>query len=137
MLKSLPVRNVRPIKEHDQLIKKTFDASSASPGWIQGKFTFEDQPLSVVVDELERQYDVTVKLAPGIEDTRYTGLFESGDLEKAVNLIPWPLHLKAEISGKTISYIPMILYESIIDQNFFDLNSTWYYKSLVWPGAGI
>ena len=88
---------------NDQLIKTTFDVPGAAPGWIQGKFTFENQPLSFVVDELERQFDVTVKLAPGIEDIRYSGLFESGDLEQAVNLITWPLHLKAQISGSTIS----------------------------------
>jgi ferric-dicitrate binding protein FerR (iron transport regulator) len=90
-------------KLEEKLQLKTFDASSTMPGWTQGKFTFDDQPLSVVVGELERQYDVTVKLAPGIEDMKYTGLFESGDLEKALSLITWPLHLKAQTSGKTIS----------------------------------
>jgi len=90
-------------KVKEKLKLKTFDPSSASPEWTHGKFTFEDQPLSVVVSELERQYGVRVKLSPGIEDMKYTGFFESDDLEKALFLITWPLHLKAEISGKTIS----------------------------------
>ena len=90
-------------KLKEKLKLKTFDASSTSPDWTQGKFTFEDQPLSVVFGELERQYDVTVKLAPGIADLRYTGLFESGDLEEALTLITWPRQLNAQISGKTIN----------------------------------
>ena len=90
-------------KLKEKLRVTTFDPSSASPDWTQGKFIFEDQPLSVVFDELERQYDVTVKLAPGIADLRYTGLFEAGDLEEALSLITWPRHLNAQISGKTIN----------------------------------
>jgi len=90
-------------KMKEKLKLKTFDPSLTAPGWTQGKFTFEDQPLSVVVGELERQYGVKVKLEKGIEDMRYSGLFESGDLEKALQLITWPLHLKAAVSGKTIS----------------------------------
>ncbi len=90
-------------KLKEKLKLKTFDSSPIAPDWMRGKFTFEDQSLSVVVSELERQYGVKVKLTPEIKDIKYTGLFESGDLEKALSLITWPLHLKAEISGKTIS----------------------------------
>ena len=90
-------------KLKEKLKLKTFDSSPIAPDWMQGKFTFEDQSLSVVVSELERQYGVKVKLSPGIKDIKYTGLFESGDLEKALSLITWPLHLQAQISGKTIS----------------------------------
>lgn len=90
-------------KLKEKLKLKSFDASSATPEWTHGKFTFEDQPLSVVFGELERQYDVKVKLSPGIGDMRYNGLFESGDLEKSLLLITWPLNLKSQISGKTIS----------------------------------
>ncbi len=90
-------------KSKEKLKMKTFDPSSASPEWTQGKFTFDDQPLSVVVSELERQYNVKVKLGEGIGDIRYTGLFESGDLTEALHLITWPLHLTTQDSGKTIS----------------------------------
>lgn len=86
----------------DPLQLKPFDPSTPIPGWIAGKFTFENQPLSVVIDELERQYDVKVKLAPGTENIKYSGLFESGNLEHALSLITWPLHLNAQQSGKTI-----------------------------------
>jgi ferric-dicitrate binding protein FerR (iron transport regulator) len=98
-----PGERVYTEKLKEKLNIKPFDATSLSPEWIQGKFTFDDQPLSVVFNELERQYDVRVKLSPGIEDIRYTGPFESGNLDTAVYIITWPLHLKYQISGKTIS----------------------------------
>lgn len=87
----------------DNLQMNQFDASASTPDWTRGKFTFENQPLSIVVGELERQYDVTVKLSPGIEELKYSGLFESGDLDTAAYMITWPLHLKATISDKTVT----------------------------------
>jgi ferric-dicitrate binding protein FerR (iron transport regulator) len=84
----------------------TFIPNGEHPEWIEGKFTFDDQPLDIVFNELERQYDVKVKLAPGMDKLKYTGLFESGDLEKAISLITWPRHLKSKVEGRkvTISY---------------------------------
>ncbi len=87
----------------DNLQLNQFDPTPGTPDWTRGKFTFENQPLSMVVSELERQYDVTVKLSPGIEDLKYNGLFESGDLDTAVYMITWPLHLTAKISDKSVS----------------------------------
>jgi transmembrane sensor len=87
----------------DNLQLNPFDPSASTPDWTRGKFTFENQPLWMVVSELERQYDVTVKLSPGIEDLKYSGLFESGNLEKADSMITWPLHLTAKISDKTVT----------------------------------
>ncbi|MFZ1676675.1 MAG: FecR domain-containing protein [Saprospiraceae bacterium] len=87
----------------DNLQLNQFDPSASTPDWTRGKFTFENQPLSMVVSELERQYDVTVKISRGIEDLKYSGLFESGNLDTAVYMITWPLHLSAKISDKTVT----------------------------------
>ncbi len=87
----------------DNLQLNPFDPSASTPDWTRGKFTFENQPLSLVTGELERQYDVTVKLSQGIENLKYSGLFESGDLDTAVYMITWPLHLSAKISDKTVT----------------------------------
>ena len=81
------------------VLATTLDA----PEWTRGKFVFEDETLKTVVEELERQYNIKVILAPGLEELRYTGLFESGDLEKALSLVTWPLHLKANVNGTTVS----------------------------------
>ena len=86
-----------------KLTSNTFQVSSETPDWTRGKFVFDNQPLKIVVEELERQYNITVKLAPGLDELKYVGLFESGDLDKALFLITWPLHLKSEKNGNTIS----------------------------------
>ncbi len=90
------------ISTNETLQKSTF-LPSGGPSWMNGKFTFEDQPLSVVIKELERQFGAEVTLAEGIEDIKYTGLFEKGDLAQALDLITWPLHLKAEMKGKKVT----------------------------------
>lgn len=86
-----------------QLEQSSFSAASDHPEWIDGKFTFENQPLSEVIYELERQFDIKVDLEKGIDTMRYTGLFETGDLQKALELITWPLHLQFKVKGNTVT----------------------------------
>jgi ferric-dicitrate binding protein FerR (iron transport regulator) len=73
------------------------------PEWTRGKFVFENQTLKTVVEELERQYNIKIVLAPGLEDVPYSGFFESGNLDQALSLITWPLHLQAQKNGNTVS----------------------------------
>lgn len=90
-------------KKDDSLNLDTFIPISDTPDWTVGRFPFENQPLSEVISELERQYAVDVRLDKGLEDIEYTGLFETGNLDTAVYLITWPLHLKSSIKGKTVT----------------------------------
>ncbi len=92
-------------EESRELQTNLFPLSAESPDWTRGKFVFENQPLKIVVEELERQYNIKVKLAPGLAELKYVGLFDSGDLDKALSLITWPLHLKVEKNGDTVSIV--------------------------------
>ncbi len=85
------------------LEQSVFNATNGKPEWTTGKFRYENRPLEEVIHELERQYDVDVILADGLGEINYTGLFESGDLAEALQLITWPLHLESSIKGKTIT----------------------------------
>jgi len=93
------------IKSEDvkPLQRDSFILIRESPEWTAGRFNFENQPLTEVVAELERQYAIKVRLDPALEELKYTGLFESGDLEKALYLITWPLHLKSTVKGNTVT----------------------------------
>jgi len=75
---------------------------AALPSWTEGKFIFNDQPLSVVFAELERQYKVRVELPADLRNMRYTGPFESGNLTNALHIITWPLILQYEVKGNTV-----------------------------------
>lgn len=90
-------------KSEKNLNRSTFDVIAPTPEWLEGKFSYKNQPLAEVIRELERQYDINVKLEPGLEELKYTGLFESGDLDTALYLITWPLHLKSSTKGKTVT----------------------------------
>ena len=87
--------------ENNDLVENTFTATE-KPLWTEGKFYFDDQPLSVIVAELERQYKVNVTMAPELRGTRYTGFFESGNLDKALYTITWPLRLRYEINDNSV-----------------------------------
>jgi len=87
----------------ESLDRDSFTLIDASPEWTAGRFNFENQPLAEVIAELERQYAIKVKMDAGLEELTYTGLFESGDLEKALYLITWPLHLKSTVKGNTVT----------------------------------
>lgn len=90
-------------KTRDGMAAVSFSANTETPSWTNGRFTFENAHLSAVIDELERQYDVKVNLAPELDTIRYTGVFESQDLDTALQLITWPLHLTATQEGNTIT----------------------------------
>ncbi len=90
------------VESNENLEKKSF-LSAGSPSWMNGKFTFENQPLSAVMKEFERQFGVEVTLEDGTEDIKYTGLFEKGDLAHELENIIWPLHLKADVNGKNVT----------------------------------
>lgn len=85
-----------------KLTSNSFTLVAEQPEWTQGKFVFENQRLKIVVEELERQYNITVKLDPGLEDLPYSGSFELGDLDKAISRITWPLILNAEKKENTV-----------------------------------
>ncbi|HEX5112832.1 MAG TPA: FecR domain-containing protein [Saprospiraceae bacterium] len=85
-----------------KLSTSSFTLKTDKPEWTHGKFVFDNQPLKIVVEELERQYNITVKLQSGLEDLPYVGFFESGDLDEALDFITWPKHLKAEKQGNTV-----------------------------------
>jgi len=86
-----------------KLNRSTSEVTVEGPGWMTGKFSYENRPLSEVISELERQYDITIKLEAGLEDVRYTGLFESSDLDNALYLITWPLHLQSSKQGRIVT----------------------------------
>lgn len=73
------------------------DTKPNTISWLDGVYTFDAQPLSEVIDELERQFNVTVSLSNDLEGMTYTGFFRKNDLEEALRSVTWPLALKYAI----------------------------------------
>ena len=57
--------------------------------WMTGQFVFEDYPLSLIANQLERWYDVELTFEEmALRDIRFTGVFEkSYSLEEVLDLI--------------------------------------------------
>jgi transmembrane sensor len=65
-------------------------------GWINGEFYFENAPLNLVFQEIERQFNVKF-VGRESEDEFFTGSFINKDLKAALEIICIPMGLKYEI----------------------------------------
>ncbi len=78
------------------LIKRTSDHLENTVSWKKGEFYFEDQPLVSIFEEIERQFNVTVK-SEGLENRFFTGNFSNINLKEALDIVCIPMDLKYEI----------------------------------------
>jgi ferric-dicitrate binding protein FerR (iron transport regulator) len=67
--------------------------------WKDGEFYYESTELRFVLDEIERQFGVSIN-ASGIENRRFTGSFFRGDLEEALEIVCIPMELAFEITDQ-------------------------------------
>jgi|AntRauTorckE5430_2_1112549.scaffolds.fasta_scaffold07948_3 ferric-dicitrate binding protein FerR (iron transport regulator) len=79
----------------------TFDYKKEA-AWRDGMHYFEATDLKTVFAELERQFEVRVKLPEGLNKREYSGFFESGDLEAALQAVCWPMDLDFQVNGARV-----------------------------------
>ncbi len=70
--------------------------------YIQDIHHFDNDPLSDVFAELERQYDVKIMLPDELKNRSYSGFFIGQNLNEAIHSICWPMRLEWEIDGKNV-----------------------------------
>lgn len=71
--------------------------------WMSGYFLFENAQLDKVVQEIERQFGVTVTLENVKRTRRYSGFFVKNDLTEALQAVCWPLRLNFEVNGTEVT----------------------------------
>jgi transmembrane sensor len=64
--------------------------------WRDGEFYYESTELRFVLDEIERQFGVSIK-SSGIENRRFTGSFYGESLEEALQIVCIPMDLDFKI----------------------------------------
>lgn len=74
----------------------SFDDQLAT--WRNGEFYFERKPLGMVIDELERQFDVSIEFK-GDATRLYTGYFSKKSLDEALEMVFKPMGLAYERRG--------------------------------------
>ncbi|MEM9930473.1 MAG: FecR domain-containing protein [Bacteroidota bacterium] len=85
-----------------QLTSLTATDNKASQ-WRESIHHFAEVPLTEVMAELERQFDVTVVMDAEIANYNYVGFFSTKDsLEEALEIICWTYNLTFKVSGKTV-----------------------------------
>ncbi|WP_394907811.1 FecR family protein [uncultured Mesonia sp.] len=109
---------VRVIKEQDTLAlsggqsvsfyKEEYTTSQiidAAPSWLTGQSKFKRVPLILVIQEIERQYDVKV-LRKNIDlekNSYFTGSFTHSNLDMALRSVCIPFGLTYHIDGKSVN----------------------------------
>lgn len=91
----------KAIARNNRLEKETFE-SGKEAAWREGMHYFEAATLQMVFNELERQFEVKVKLPDNLAGREYTGFFETGDLNAALEAVCWPMDLVFEVNGKRV-----------------------------------
>jgi ferric-dicitrate binding protein FerR (iron transport regulator) len=71
--------------------------------WINGYFAFEDRKIRDVFDEMQRQYRIRIDDSKLSRSYTYTGFFASGDLNKALETVCWPLRLRFEVKDDKVT----------------------------------
>lgn len=88
---------------------KNIHQNSSTPAWTSGEFYFEGASLQAVMEELMRQYRISV-LTNGFDPaTRfYTGYFTNKDLKQALDWITLPMNLQYTfLNDTTVNIYPM------------------------------
>ncbi len=68
--------------------------------WIKGTFSFQEDNLAFVLDEIERQFAVTVE-RPDLNGMIFTGEFDSSDLETALTVVCQPMGLEYRMTNNS------------------------------------
>lgn len=88
------IRNGKEFRNEEENLKE--------PTWIHNESSFKSLPLQEVIQEFERQYDVTVE-AKNIDISQIvTGSFTHTDIDMALQSITLPLNLKYQKKQNSI-----------------------------------
>ncbi|UQD57134.1 FecR family protein [Flavobacterium sp. K5-23] len=80
------------------------DFNAQNPSWMQKESSFDRIPLDQVIAELERQYDIKIKIE-GVDTSKlFTGSFTHSNKKIALEAITIPLKLSYKLEGKTVIF---------------------------------
>jgi ferric-dicitrate binding protein FerR (iron transport regulator) len=92
-----PGEAVKTRSGNDQSEIYTVDTIKAA-SWTRGEFWYDAEPLSSVLEEIERQFNITIE-SSGNTERQYTGYFKNNHLETALENVCLPMSLHFEITG--------------------------------------
>ncbi len=78
------------------------DPGKSKPDWVDGESSFKSVPFKLVLEELERQYKVSVETVNLDTEQLFTGSFSNNNLEIALKAITIPVNSRYKINGNQI-----------------------------------
>ncbi len=85
-------------------IAEAVAASTSEPAWMNNESSFNSVPLKYVLDEFERQHNITVKTLDIDLDQFFTGSFSNSDSGLALKSISVPLQIKFKFEGDKVLF---------------------------------
>lgn len=81
----------------NKIVTEYDDSNAPSPRWISGESYFESVPLSEVIQEIGRQYDLNIEVDNVNTERLFTGGFSHDDLIMAIKSVSVPMKLTYKI----------------------------------------
>jgi transmembrane sensor len=72
------------------------ETQSSKPEWTDNQMAFNKENILGLLDEVERQYDITIELKNKDTNALFTGKLPTNDLDVALQIISTTYHLKAK-----------------------------------------
>jgi ferric-dicitrate binding protein FerR (iron transport regulator) len=80
------------------------EPNDISPSWLDKESTFKSIPLKYVLDEFQRQHNVTVKTQNIDLGKLFTGTFSNTNTDLALQSISVPSHIKFKLEGNKVLF---------------------------------
>lgn len=91
------IPDMQAVLKGKKLIVSTLENPTQNIGWMQGKFYFEATPLRNVIQEIERQYNISVD-SPDKLDYLYTGNFSRNrEPQEVLRIIGMPFGIELTV----------------------------------------
>lgn len=101
--KTLKLSKGKSFRVLNGAIQVVEDFNAENPSWLQAESSFDKVPLSQVVSELERQYDLNIDYKAVDGSQLFTGTFTHSDKNIALQSITIPLKLSYKIEGSNVT----------------------------------
>ena len=89
----------------DGQVLVTADAG-ASLAWAHGELAFDNRPLSEVLPEISRRFDVEIGADSALADRRLSARFAAQSLDDVLNALAASLDVRVLTSGRVITLVP-------------------------------
>tara|TARA_R110000868_G_scaffold209275_4_gene458958 strand:- start:610 stop:1509 length:900 start_codon:yes stop_codon:yes gene_type:complete len=92
----------KTIKMINGVLGEITDFKAETPDWLNKQSNFDNVPFTIVVQELERQFDVKINFDKSLATKQFTGGFSHTNLNEAVESIAFPMNLKFTIKDQNL-----------------------------------